>query len=110
MSDESKNEPSMFFVEYRFAPTETLRQSEANELLAFILSKMVAPDMETEKPYELKELDTSLQTLVKVMMDLGIVVKDTEEFKSLSNGLKRQFMVYHRQGHGRYNPRTMGEL
>lgn len=107
--DKDEDEPGMFFSEYRFSPTKTLKQSEVNYLVSFLFSKMIAPNKETGEPYELKEFETSLQTLVKAMMDLGIVITKPEEFSAFPPGLKKQFMVYHRHGQNRYNPRTMGD-
>lgn len=82
--------------EFHFSPKETLKQSELNELLAVFFSSMIT--IEDDNGYIIKDFGSSFKNLVKVMIDLGVTIRNEDIFDKFSDDVKQHFIISHRTG------------
>jgi hypothetical protein len=94
MSNRPDDDGSMFFLGMRFAPTESMKQSDLNRIVIELFSRYFL--LNGEK-IPIKHTDNPMLSLVQFLLDIDFMLTE-EAFSDIPDDLKKLFIVKHRDG------------
>lgn len=95
MTDRPQTDGAMFFVGMKFAPNESLKQSDLNRIVVELLSRVFVTRDGDALP--IKHMDNPMLSLIQFLLDLDMRIDETT-FEKFPPDLRKFFKVINRDG------------